>query len=178
MPSLTRLSPSITDVTFRGTPRRRAIVVAASGSVGETMAPSANAAAHGRPAIAACATTATATVVRSTSAIALSVIGAQVRAQVAQRREVRRVEQQRRQEDEEDELRLELDVGHAGREADEAAADHEQDRVRHVEDARQRRQRRDRDQQEEDDELGVLHRAENATSRTPRRAGRPGCCVS
>ena len=74
VPSLTRLSPSITDVTFRGTPRRRAIVVAASGSVGETMAPSANAAAHGRPGIAACAMTATATVVMSTSAIALSVI--------------------------------------------------------------------------------------------------------
>lgn len=44
-------------VSRRGTPRRRAIVVAASGSVGETMAPSANAAAHGRPSTAACRTT-------------------------------------------------------------------------------------------------------------------------
>ena len=157
----------MTDVTPRGTPRRRAIVVAASGSVGETIAPSANAAAHGRPAIAACATTATATVVRSTSAIALSVIGRRFAAQVAQRGEVRRVEQQRRQEDEEHELRVELDVGHAGREADEAAADHEQDRVGHAEDARQRGQRGDRDQQEEDDELGVLHAREHATASPP-----------
>ena len=69
-----------------------------------------------------------------------------------------------------DELRVELDVGHAGREADEAAADHEQDRVRHADDARERRQRRDGDQQEEDDQLGVLHRAEKLPPGRP--AGR------
>ena len=51
------------------------IAVAASGSVGETMAPSANAAAHGSPSIAACATSATRTVVTSTSPTALRVIG-------------------------------------------------------------------------------------------------------
>ena len=39
---------------------------AAIGSVGETIAPSTNAAAHGRPSIASCATTATTTVVSST----------------------------------------------------------------------------------------------------------------
>ena len=50
------------------------IAVAASGSVGDTIAPSANAAAHGSPAIAACATTATSTVVTSTSPTALRVI--------------------------------------------------------------------------------------------------------
>ncbi len=101
---------------------------------------------------------------------------AQVPAQVAQRGEVRRVEQQRRQEDEEDELRVELDVRHAGREADEAAADHEQDRVRHVEQARQRGQRRDRDEEEEDDELGVLHRAGTLPANAPRRGAFAQCC--
>jgi hypothetical protein len=56
----------------RGTPSRRAIVIAARGSVGETMAPSANAAAHGRPGTTACIATATAHIVSSTSAQASS----------------------------------------------------------------------------------------------------------
>ena len=58
----------------RGTPSRRAIAVAAIGSVGETIAPSVNAAAHGSPTT-SCATTATATVVASTSPIASRPIG-------------------------------------------------------------------------------------------------------
>jgi len=56
----------------RGTASRRAIVVAATGSVGATIAPSAKAAAHGRPSTTSCATTATATVVASTSPTAAS----------------------------------------------------------------------------------------------------------
>ena len=64
-----RLSPSITVTIRRGTPRRRAIVVAASGSVGATIAPSANAIAHGSPSITAWATTATTTIVTATSPI-------------------------------------------------------------------------------------------------------------
>ena len=47
-------------------------VPAASGSVGATIAPRANAAAHGRSSISACATTATATAVASTRPIASS----------------------------------------------------------------------------------------------------------
>ena len=65
----------MTVVIRRGTPSRRAIAVAASGSVGETIAPSANAAAHGRPSIAAWATTATEHIVTSTRTSAASVIG-------------------------------------------------------------------------------------------------------
>src|SRR5438067_13223590 len=42
VPSLTRLSPSITAIRRRGRPRRCAIAVAAVGSVGETIAPSTN----------------------------------------------------------------------------------------------------------------------------------------
>jgi hypothetical protein len=56
-------------------PSRRMIVAPASGSVGETTAPSANAAAHGRPSIRACATTATRVMVSRTSRTELSVIG-------------------------------------------------------------------------------------------------------
>ena len=70
MPSLIRLSPSITETIRRGTASRRATVVAATGSVGATIAPSANAAAHGRSSISACATTATVHIVASTSPIA------------------------------------------------------------------------------------------------------------
>jgi hypothetical protein len=59
----------------RGTPRRRAIFVAASGSVGETTAPSTNAALHEKPSIAQCATAATATVVATTRPTASNPIG-------------------------------------------------------------------------------------------------------
>ena len=50
------------------------MAVAASGSVGDTMAPSANAAAHGSPSMTAWATRATEQVVSSTSPIEVSVI--------------------------------------------------------------------------------------------------------
>jgi hypothetical protein len=56
----------------RGRPTRRAIDVAAIGSVGATIAPSANAAAHGSPSISAWATTATAAAVAITSPTASS----------------------------------------------------------------------------------------------------------
>ena len=49
VPSLTRLSPSMIAIGRRGTPRRRPIDVAASGSVGETTAPRTKAVAHERP---------------------------------------------------------------------------------------------------------------------------------
>ena len=65
----------MTDTMRRGAFWRRAIAVAASGSVGETIAPSVNAAAHDRPSMSSCATTATAHIVASTSPIASSEIG-------------------------------------------------------------------------------------------------------
>jgi hypothetical protein len=45
------------------------------------------------------------------------------------------VEEQRRQEEQQYDVRLELDVRHARHEADDAAADHEQNRIGHVEHA-------------------------------------------
>lgn len=58
----------------RGTPSRLAIVVAAVGSVGPTIAPSAKAAAQPSPGATACAITATTAAVASTSPIASSEI--------------------------------------------------------------------------------------------------------
>src|SRR5919204_4014220 len=75
VPSFTRLSPSITAITRRGTPRRLAIDVAAIGSVGETTAPSTNAACHEKSSIHQCATAATTTVVTTTSPTASRLIG-------------------------------------------------------------------------------------------------------
>ena len=75
MPSLTRLSPSTIVTSFRGTPSRRAIAVAAMGSVGETIAPSTKALGQVRPSTNACATTATPTVVITTRPTASSPIG-------------------------------------------------------------------------------------------------------
>ena len=69
----------------------------------------------------ACATTATPTVVTTTSPTASSPIGRDVRSQVAERREEGGAVEQRRQDAEEDELRLELELGHSGNEADRAA---------------------------------------------------------
>ena len=59
----------------RGTSSRRMIWVAASGSVGDTTAPRANAAAHGIPSTSSWATNATAHMVNSTSPIELTRIG-------------------------------------------------------------------------------------------------------
>ena len=63
MPSLTRLSPSRIETSRRGTLNRRTTSEAASASVGDTIAPSVNAAAHDIPSKIAWATTATTQVV-------------------------------------------------------------------------------------------------------------------
>ncbi len=61
------------ETILRGTPTLRAIDVAARGSVGETIAPSTNAAAHGSP-TRVCATTPTISVVARTRPVASRVI--------------------------------------------------------------------------------------------------------
>jgi hypothetical protein len=80
-----------------------------------------------------------------------------VGAEIAQRREERRPVQQRRQEDEQHEVGRKVDLGHAWHEAEGQAAQHERDRVGHVDHARDDRQRHDGDEQPEDDQLEVLH---------------------
>lgn len=73
--SLKSPSPSRIDTSRRGSPSCPATAVAATGSGGATSAPSATAAASGSPGTMVLATTATAAVVRNTSATASRKIG-------------------------------------------------------------------------------------------------------
>ena len=77
--SFTRLSPSRITWMRWGTPSRRMIAVAATASGGETIAPSAKAAAQGSAGTMECAIQATASVVASTSPIASRNIGRRFR---------------------------------------------------------------------------------------------------
>src|SRR3954462_1609022 len=72
--SLMSASPSIVLTSRRGTSKRRRIWVAATGSVGATIAPSANATAHGRSSTSAWIATATAVAVATTSTVDVRVI--------------------------------------------------------------------------------------------------------
>ena len=74
MPSFIRLSPSRTVTIRRGTPSPSAIAVAATGSVGETIAPRTKASGHESP-ITRCATPATMTVVSATKPTERSPMG-------------------------------------------------------------------------------------------------------
>ena len=107
------------------------IVAPASGSVGETIAPSVNAAAHVIPGTSACATSATSTIVTSTSPTELSVTTLQAPADVAEVGEERRAVEQRRQEQDEHHIRIEPHARDARNEPEHRPADHEHDRVGH-----------------------------------------------
>ena len=162
MPSLTRLSPSTIVTSLRGTPSRRAIEVAASGSVGETIAPRTNALGHERSSMNACATTATPTVVAADESDREQADRSDVRPEITERREERRAVEQRREDAEEDELRLELELGHCRDDADREAAEHEQDRIRDPQRRSDREHRRDRDDQCQRDDAVLevqMHRA-------------------
>ena len=101
---------------------------------------------------------------------------AQVRAKVAQGGEEGSPVEQRGEEDQQDQLRGELDAGDSGHEAEDQPAENEQDWVRDVDDAGEHGEPRDRHEQAEDDELEVLHgerrlgQVVQATSALPRRA--------
>ena len=79
-----------------------------------------------------------------------------VRAQVAERGEEGRAVEERRQEDDENEVGRQLEVRDAGREAGCQPAEHEQDRIRHLHERREREQRRDRSEEREEDERIVV----------------------
>ena len=157
VPSLTRLSPSISDTIRRGAPSRDAISVAASASVGDTIAPSVNATAHGRP-IPACATTATAVIVAATRPRASNMI--EERAGIQERRKHRHQHDLRRERD----LRQPRDEPHRD------PAQHEQDRQGQPERRRERKQRPHRYQKPE--ELEILMSAEMHASDSSCRGGR------
>ena len=73
--SLKRPSPSTTLTWRRGTSSLRMIIAPASGSVGETIAPSTNATSQDMPGMSSCATSATAHIVTSTRPMLVSEIG-------------------------------------------------------------------------------------------------------
>jgi hypothetical protein len=74
------------------------------------------------------------------------------RPQVSQRREESRPVQERRQHSEEDELGLQLELGHPGNETDREPAEDEQDGVRDVQRGSDREERRrGEDERERDD---------------------------
>ena len=126
--------------------------------MGETIAPSTNAAGHDMPSITAWATTATAPRGREHEPDREQADRADVLAQLPQPGEERRRVEQRRQEDQQDEVRLELDVRDAGDEPEPEAAEDEEDRIRHVEDARRGDEDGDREQQPGEHQLRVRAR--------------------
>jgi hypothetical protein len=121
------------------------IAVAAAGSVGETIAPSANADDRDRP----CR--------RDDEPDRRQGDHPRVVAQRAQVAEERRRVEQRRQEDEQDEIGVELDVGDPRHEPEQEAADHQRDRVRDLQPVRQRVQPGGRHEERGDDDLQVGH---------------------
>src|SRR5215216_1255635 len=139
VPSLTRLSPLTSVPTRSGTPNLPKIASAATGSVGARMAPRTKAAAHGRP-IRACAITATAPIVASTSPTASSTIG---------------LSWARRSSGEEH-LRGDLDVGQAWHEAHHEAPKDQQDRVGHLQKAGELGEQC-RGSEQEDERLDLVH---------------------
>ena len=130
MASLTRLSPSMMAASRRGTPRRRAIEVAAIGSVGETTAPRTDAAGHGRSTTAQCATTPTTRVVAPTRPMDRRLNRAGVRAKVAELAEERRRVRSGGRNAIKDELGRQLD-GQARHDAQPEPAEHHQDGIGH-----------------------------------------------
>ena len=99
--------------------------------------------------------------------------GLRVHAEIPERGEERGAVEQHRQHPEEDELRLELELGHPRHEPDREAAEDEQDRVRDAQHRREREQRRDGDEKDERDDadLGVeVH--ERIVPDRPGRSGR------
>ena len=158
----------------RGTPSRRKTVVAASASVGATIAPSVRAAGQPRPGISASTTAATANAVTMTSPKARRAIGPRLRAQVAEGRLECGPEQERWQEDEQHDVGLEHDLRHAGDEPECGPADDEERRVWHAEapgDLVEADDDDDRDEEGAQDAQRILCHAEEARPAGQRGVG-------
>ena len=140
----------------RGAPTWRMIAVAATGSVGETIAPSAKASGHESP-IASCADHGDGPDRHEHQADRRHRDRAQVAAQRAQVREEGGRVQQRRQEDQEHQIGLELDLRDARQQTEHQPAQHERDRIGDRQPARDHVQARDRHEQRRQDDLEILH---------------------
>src|SRR6516162_7548648 len=109
--SLSRLSPSNSTISRRGNATRSRTAFAAIASGGETTAPSAKHAAHGRSGTIQRATKPTTSVVNATAPIASSRIPPRFLRKSAQAVKIGPIHQQRRQN--EDQLRIEANRGEA-----------------------------------------------------------------
>jgi len=105
--SFIRLSPLSTVVRRAGTRSRSVMALTATASVGETIAPSAKAIASGRPGTSHHATKPTAMVVKITSPMARVRMARRARTNSPQRHQPAVGEEQRRQETQEEEPRVE-----------------------------------------------------------------------
>ncbi len=127
----------------RGTPRRWATVVAAMASVGETIAPRTKAAAHGSP-VTVWTTAPTTKVVISTSPTASSEIALMLARKSRHEVKIAETYKQRRQEQQEHELGIQLHRRQSRNEPERRSAENQQDRVRYLQPRGERGQRRHR----------------------------------
>ena len=154
--SLISDSPWTSSRTRSGTRTLEKVATAATASVGATAAPSMNAAGHGRPSTHSWAATATALIVTSTSASASPPERAALGAQLARRRVPARGQQQRRDEDQQHDVRVELDLRHPRHEGQPEAAEHEHDRIRHADDVGGPHEQ-DRSEEQREEDLEFAH---------------------
>jgi hypothetical protein len=131
--------------------------VAASGSVGDTIAPSANAAAQGSPPTSVCATTATAQMVTSTSPTASSVIGRALAHRSRGEEKNAAWYSSGGQEQHQDQLGRQLGRRHTGHEPEHQAAQDEQDRVGHPDRASQHAQSAHGHHEHQQQQLRLMH---------------------
>ena len=113
-----------------GTRSRFRIASTATASGGETIAPSAKAAAQGRPSIKECATQATTVVVTKDEPNREEENPAQIAPEITPRSENRGRIKQRREKEKEDEIRIEPDNRKKRNKTQGQAAQDEQDRIR------------------------------------------------
>ena len=153
------------------------ISAGATASVGDTIAPSTKDSAQPRPTT-SWATTATAAIVTNTRGMASAAIAVTFRRSSRDRGEEGGAVQQRRQEDQQHDVRVELHGRHAGQEADHRAAEHERDRVGNAQQAREHGERGCGHQEAEDEQLDVVHAKRVAASSAMAVVtlyGKPGC---
>ncbi len=99
-------------------------------------------------------------------------------AQLSRRGEEGRAVEQRREEDQEDDVRIELYGGQAGEKADHRAADHERDRVRNAQQPTEHGKRGCGHEEAENEQLDVVHAKRVAASSGMALVtlyGKPGC---
>ena len=150
MASLKSASPSMSVLTRRGAPRRRKTLVAASASVGATIAPRVKAAAHADVGQRELGNDGDDDHREENQADGEPEDRRTFGPELADRCLDRRDEQQRRQEEEQDQVRLEIDCREAGDQPEDQSAEHEDRGIRRSDPPRELEEDGDRDEDDED----------------------------